>query len=236
MEFVVGHEALYITDDNYQINKIEIASQREIWSQAPLNKYKPPSHLSLVDEEIQLYLHSNYFYVFSAEDGRILKEVPDVHNSMYRIEDRISYQRGGSNFLSALNEDGTTRWEVKLDEYNIAPVFAQDTIFVRTGTTGGRVYAVDRATGTVIWETGSDTMIISNVAASDNRVYYFTYDGKLLGVNAKTGAIEKSVVFSPQDFYPLTPERPMFEVAYDPETHMVFLILGNSAQMIAFEE
>lgn len=99
----------------------------------------------------------------------------------------------------------------------------------------GKVYAVDRFTGEVKWI--SPKNVISTVAQSDDRLFFFTDTGSLLGVDKESGQTELSVKFSHEIFsHPPVETISNCEVAYDSSDHSVYLLLGESAQLFAFQE
>jgi outer membrane protein assembly factor BamB len=123
------------------------------------------------------------------------------------------------------------------DVLELAPLFTDARIFVRTGQESGSVFTLDRKTGSLLWKT--DNNIIANVAYSPSKgaIYALTRDGKLLAINENDGKADTIAEFSSVPFT-LNGEANVgsYQLAYDPKTNILFVSLGDSRQMLAFQE
>jgi eukaryotic-like serine/threonine-protein kinase len=69
-----------------------------------------------------------------------------------------------------------------------SPAVDGSTIYV--GSTGGFLYAVDRATGTEKWEFETKSRIASSAAVANGLVYFGAYDSNFYAVDAATGKLK----------------------------------------------
>lgn len=69
-----------------------------------------------------------------------------------------------------------------------SPAVVGDVIYV--GSTGGFLYAIDRASGTEKWKFETKSRIASSPAVAGGMVYFGAYDGNFYAVDAATGAVK----------------------------------------------
>ncbi len=101
------------------------------------------------------------------------------------------------------------------------------------------IIAIDKLSGTKYWS--EIVPVDSRIEANSLGVFVLTLDGRLLRLNPITGAKEELIQFTPaplQRYY--YPERGGtreygYHVAVDSENQLVFVYLGDSAQLFAFE-
>jgi hypothetical protein len=81
------------------------------------------------------------------------------------------------------------------------PIFTQDKILCRNERNSGMVYALDRATGELLWQI-SDIVYSSSIAHSPEKqlVYALRNNGDLLAINENTGEASIAAKFSSTPF------------------------------------
>jgi len=192
-------------------------------------------YLYVVDEQLQILTVPERFWIFDF-DGNEIRNIKG---------DKVFISTPDETFveLSGIQLQKTNTREVvwqynKLDDVlEMAPLFTDTKIFVRTGQESGSVFTLDRKTGSLLWI--SDNNIIANVAYSPSKktIYALTRDGKLLAINENDGKADTIAEFSSVPFT-LNGEASVgsYQLAYDPNTNILFVSLGDSRQMFAFEE
>ncbi len=107
--------------------------------------------------------------------------------------------------------------------------------YLRNGS--GDVLALDKANGQELWKAKANA--ISNLAVTTSFVYVLDRDGSLLKINSQTGIKESITIFSPAPFMLHSNGEGGFEypyyVAVDPHINILFVYLGDSAQLFAFQ-
>src|SRR5438105_6740375 len=84
---------------------------------------------------------------------------------------------------------GGVKWTFKTEGQVIAsPAVHGDTVYV--GSTGGTLYAIDRATGTSKWQYPVKSRIASSPAVAGGLVYFGAFDGNFYAVSETTGALK----------------------------------------------
>src|ERR1019366_4710581 len=69
-----------------------------------------------------------------------------------------------------------------------SPAVAAETVYV--GSTGGNLYAIDRAAGTEKWHFEAKSRIASSPAVSNGLVFFAAYDSNFYAVDAATGQLK----------------------------------------------
>jgi outer membrane protein assembly factor BamB len=192
-------------------------------------------HIYVVDNEIQVFNHPDNLWVFDIETGKLSKKIRGDTIFIVTETEEFIY----INSLQLIEPStGKAKWDADIQErIRMTPLFTGDAIYIREGEIMGRTYAVNRTYGNILWKT--DSNIISNIAYSlkKERIYLLTRDGKLLSVDINSGAVSTLIQFSNTPFV-LNGEQQVggYEAAYDKSTNMLFVTLGDSRQLFAFQE
>jgi len=189
----------------------------------------------VVDNEVQVFNHPEKLRIFNVETGELNKKIEGDTIFIATETEKFIYTY---NLQSIETNTGKTKWETDISgPMRMSPLFTQDIIFAREGEIMGRTYAISRATGKTLWKTNDN--IISNIAYSPEkeRIYLLTRDGELLSVDKKSGVVSILIQFTNTPFI-LNGEQQVggYEVAYDDSTNIVFVTLGDSRQLFAFQE
>lgn len=131
--------------------------------------------------------------------------------------------------------DGRIRWTVSFSEgVREAPVFLPESILIRTGEQSGRVYCVDRNTGTLCW--ASPRQAVSNISVAGGWVYFLEEGGLLVRLDAESGEEEILGRFEGAPFMlPSSVGMPAggYYISAADDLGIVFLLLGDSEELIA---
>jgi outer membrane protein assembly factor BamB len=125
------------------------------------------------------------------------------------------------------------------DVLEMAPVITSKYVLVRTGQSLGSIFALNRTNGKLIWKT--DNNIISNITYSPSRrvIYALTREGNLLAINENDGSTDVIVEFSSVPFIQngeTSVDVGSYQLAFDTVENILFVSLGDSRQLFAFEE
>lgn len=189
----------------------------------------------VVDNEVQVFNHPEKLRIFDVETGELKKKIEGDTIFIATETEKFIYTY---NLQSIETNTGKTKWETDISgPMRMSPLFTQDIIFVRDGEIMGRTYAISRATGKTLWKTNNN--IISNIAYSPEkeRIYLLTRGGELLSIDQNSGVASILIQFTNTPFI-LNGEQQVggYEVAYDDSTNIVFVTLGDSRQLFAFQE
>lgn len=236
-QFTTDGEALYIgIGHKGEIYKYDYFDRKQIWI-TQLGDVIGPCCFNIIDGELQMSWQKDRYYQVSLDNGSINSDY--AKSRVFRHEDGIFYE-GAGNVLMARMMDNTILWRARVgSQIEQQPVFRNDKIFFNNNSTPqGVVYAIDQFSGTILWIT--EDLAVSNVAVSDQRIYFLTIGGDLVGVGQNSGKKEITVKFiSDGEFHNYEKYRNTntdYQVAYDDVTKTVFLLLGDSGQLLAFEE
>lgn len=217
------------------IKKLDLSTGDVLWSQSVSGRgllYK-----FVIGNELQVSTTPEWFSKLNVEDGEVIEKIQG--REIYISTSKITVTPILMNELQAEETDtGKQIWRISLDrELRMAPLFTEDIIYLRSGGTMGNSYAVQSSTGKILWKT--DDNVISNIAVSSAKkhAYVLTRDGKLLGIDIDTGVSTTLIEFSNGPFT-LNGEDIVggYELAYDPTTGFLFILLGDSRQLFAFKE
>ena len=190
----VGDSTVVARVSSYDLETGGVQWSRHLWSNSIL-------YIVAEGGRVSVNVNPDRFYVLGDDTGDILQRVRSS-DPIFLSTDTVTYMRQPfSNALQAISvKDGELLWEVQVANgiYH-PPVFTENAIYIRTGIElGGQVYAIDRQTGEILWETEQN--VVSNVAVAENTVFLLTEDGYLMGLDRDTGEAVAYVLFSPAPF------------------------------------
>jgi outer membrane protein assembly factor BamB len=99
-------------------------------------------------------------------------------NSSPAILDNNIYLGSGNNVVSLDLSSHETQWTFTTGDWVMSSPAVTDTV-IYVGSYDGRLYALDRATGTELWDSPTGDIITSSPAVADGMVYVGSHDGKL---------------------------------------------------------
>ncbi|MFH2102597.1 MAG: PQQ-binding-like beta-propeller repeat protein [Chloroflexota bacterium] len=192
-------------------------------------------YMFFVDEQLQVFTALDKLISIDPHNGETLFEFSNGHAVFIYTQDRYYVEDNGLQVIDS--RTNTILWHRDLDDtLTLAPLFLDDRIYLRTGRTMGSIYAIDRTSGEVLWKT--DDNIISNMAysPSDLLVFCLTRDGYLLAIDRDSGQEFVLGEFSSVPFI-INGEDDVggYELAFDDSTNMLFVLLGDSRQLFAFQ-
>ena len=101
-------------------------------------------------------------------------------------EDKLLLASGGNGFMALSKNSGAVLWEKKLEDSLTAQPLA-DGGMIYLGARPRHLYALDIATGEIIWRTGHRLGEMGSPAMFDGKIVVGTEEGAILTVNAITG-------------------------------------------------
>ncbi|MBN1453159.1 MAG: PQQ-like beta-propeller repeat protein [Anaerolineales bacterium] len=190
----------------------------------------------IVDNELQISINPTNLEILDL-NGNFLRRDVNTNTITYISTSDETYIRL-NGLVTTSTETGKIRWEFRdMDNlFDFMPFFWDDKIFVRTGLQIGSVYALDRRSGNLLWETSG---IISNVvySAPQHSIYALREDGNLVAFEDETGNEQVIARFTSVPFILAGDENVgSYQIAYDENAAMLFLSLGDSGQLFAFKE
>jgi outer membrane protein assembly factor BamB len=197
--------------------------------------------MSINFDEDNIFLNSaNDSFFMLDMNGNIVKSAgPNTYPMPYIIENEVTYAGNTYGIIANDTQTGDMIWQVDIPEegFYTGPYFSEDNIYIRTGssTVPGKVYAIDKRDGTILWEIDSDA--ISNVCVLGNNLYFLTRDGFLMVLDRQTGSEVEKLEFFPRPFILPTAEWRLggYYVASDPSNNIIVVSLGDSYQLFALK-
>ncbi len=193
-------------------------------------------YMAAEGDNASVYLNPDSFYVLRGDNGDTEYSLHSANPVFLRTASETFVRQSYSNALQLLeNQGGGVTWEAHLYERVLQPpVFTSSIVFVRTDEAMGRLYAIDRNNGDILWNT--DRIVISNAVVAGNVVFYLTQEGLLVGADTQTGDVVSQVIFTPAPFLvrDSKTEADGYYVAYDPKTDTILALLGDSNQLFGF--
>ena len=233
---------LFVTDGKlYQAQNDEIGVFDSVTGSS-LEKFSVPKvgiidSLYQIGDKFYMYSSSGRFIVFDVNTKKIVSITePNFVEQTLLINDNITYSHKGNKILAYNGSTGTVVWQVEINEPFTDPVFQNDLIFIRTGSsiyTSG-ISAINRSTGAVVWNKDLN-VIISNVVAQNSELYFLTVDGFLIILDQQTGQEIGRMQFTAAPF--LLPDTQTtiggYYVSADIANKIIITSLGDSCQLIA---
>jgi outer membrane protein assembly factor BamB len=215
------------------VKKINIANGDLLWSQGLEGRGQ--LYIFVVDKEIQIPTAPFWFTALDRATGKILRTIKEDHILISTVEE--TFLRWGRGMRAINTKTGEILWEVELDhELTMQPVFTKNTIFLRTARDIGSVYAIERSTGQILWKT--DDTFISDIALLDKKdlVYVINQNGEVWEINASSGERKPIIEFTNAPFQIYGPDGTGrgYEIAFDNTEDILYVLLGDSAQLFAF--
>jgi outer membrane protein assembly factor BamB len=99
----------------------------------------------------------------------------------------------------------------------------------------GRSFALDSRTGRKLWQLTEEDALVSNISASNGVAYYFTKDGQLRAVNARTGEVLASLQLEVETLLKETDLRSSYPFNVVARGNKVVVYLGDAYQLYVFQ-
>lgn len=193
-------------------------------------------YLFVLDNEVNVLASPEKFTRLNLDTGSIIDSISGKNVFISSGQEMIIHTT--MNELKSLNSStGTVNWSVDFDrEVRLRPIFTPDVMYVRTGKTLGSLYAIKRSNGTVLWKTAANVISSIGYSIGSKEIYVLTRDGQLIGINKNTGEQTVLVELSSSPFV-LNGEDEVggYEVSLDDKTRMIYVLLGDSRQLFAFQ-
>lgn len=183
---------------------------------------------------IELFLHPERFLILSAEREDEIENTKDVEvilKTSTEVFTKNAYLESKD-----LNSE-KVNWSLEIgNSIRLKPLFTDDYIFLRTGRVLGSTLAVDRKTGNILLNTEKN--VISNVVylPKTNQAVVLTENGVLLAIDMASEQQTQLADFSNPPFV-LNGDANVggYELAFDEEQSILFVLLGDSRQLYAFQ-
>ncbi len=218
------------------VKKYDLSTGNLIWSQSLSGRGM--LSLYVYGDEVQINTGAtiDIFTVLNATNGQVIRV---VKGDIFIRTPEETFLPIGSYGLQANNTaTGERLWEVLYDpRFYKAPIFTENTIYVRSGSLMGRVYAIQSSSGVILWETNN--VVVSSIALSMRRqsIYALTINGELWRINIDSGHHTVIGQFSNLPFSLSGRDfLGAYDIAYDESTETLYIVLGDSLQLFALKE
>lgn len=194
---VVGQGRVYVTDLEGRIRALDMYSGELVWETKISNSIETRGTWS--NGRLFVSDAADVLWAFDGESGDRLwthsREVPEfftVKGSCAPVPDNdVVYCGFSDGHLVALRADtGEPVWDVDLSGGNDAFVDVDDRVFlvgsrIYAVSYSGGIYALERATGTIIWR--RDVESAADVEISDGRLFVASAMGRVSALDLETG-------------------------------------------------
>ncbi len=206
-EIFASSDALFVGQSGLAgVTKLDLTTGAIVWHTSL--EARGLRNLTVLGDEIHVdtAAMTDKFFVLNATTGEIVRQVDtDTYLSFWNIEVDNQIFR-----VSVFTED--------------ANLILED----------GKIYCLEPTIGKVKWQT--EYIAASNLVVAEDLVFFLTKDGQLQALDLQTGELRYFVRFDTDRFI-LSGEAHIggYNVAYDPQTKLIFAQLGDSAQLFAFQ-
>ncbi len=113
------------------------------------------------DNQVQLFMIPEKYIVLNADTGSQVEELVGEKIIFSTAMEKYSLQ--GLYLESRSKDTNQLNWSIELgnQQLRLKPLFTKDFVFFRTGQISGAVYAVNKKSGEILWQT--DSNMISNI-------------------------------------------------------------------------
>ena len=149
-------------------------------------------------------------------------------NRTFLAIDDILYLEYNSGIKAVRISSKEELWRVELDNrYTDAPIFDDETIFIRTWHSPPSIYSVDQYTGEIHWKVSQD--VHSNLYVLGEKIYLLSIDGSLVTIGRNTGEEISRAKFSPA--FDLNKQNGGCFVCGDPTNNVLAVSFGDTGQI-----
>jgi outer membrane protein assembly factor BamB len=200
----------------------------------------PLTFLSLQNQTLSLRNDSNGIMVLNAESGEKLYDFFMPCAGFWAVNNHLAMTTCLSNGLELVSAKSfEPQWDTKISTYiDQAPLVtllpSRSLAIIKSSLPGiHRLFVLDMSDGEKLWET--DSNFRSNVILYGNQIIGLTNEGFLKSYNLENGESQFLVSFLPGDFTPKRGDERQFVVEGDTASKRVYVYLGDSLQLFAFE-
>ena len=160
-------------------------------------------HASPVIDAETLYFGSfdGYFYALNKDNGSVIWKIKtigdtyspkgEVQRSAFVHDDMVYFGSRDYNMYALDKATGTIKWKMRDGG---GWIIARPTVYkenVYFGTSDGHVfYALDKKSGKEVWKAPLAMRVYGAAIEVGGILYFGTFDGKLMGLDYKTGALK----------------------------------------------
>lgn len=202
--------AYYLGENRGQVFAIDSVTGATVWAFAAEGFFFESSP-TVAGQLILVGNNDGYLYALDRLDGSLewrykagdptLRQHPLSHRRAVQstavVADRVIYLSTNEGFVEAIRLDSQEPlWRTEIDnrerfasvKYSISsPAVGDSKVFV--GSNSGKFYALDVATGGIVWEFQTDSWIWSTPAYHQGVVYFGSDDNFLYALDAETGLV-----------------------------------------------
>jgi outer membrane protein assembly factor BamB len=193
------------------------------------------NYLYVVGGQLQILTVPERFWVLDFDGNEMQKINGD--KIFISTSEGTFVESSGIQLLKTNSKEIIWQYHNLDDVLEMAPLFIDTKVLVRTGQESGSIYALDRKNGNFLWKT--DNSIVSNVVYSPLKgiIYALNHNGELLAINENNGRADIIAEFASTPFV-LNGEANVgsYQLAYDLNEKILFVSLGDSRQFFAFKE
>lgn len=185
------------------------------------------SEIYFADNKVYVFTSDNMFFILN-EQGEILDSRDETFTTYVEIGNILYFEEN----ISLKAVDSTTReelWRVKTDDrFTHSPIFSDGEIFLRTWAVPSYVYSIDQRTGKINWKVSQD--VLSNLAVSEDKIYFISFDGYLIVLDRGSGNELAKVKFSPS--FDLTIGTDGYFISVDPTNNVLAVSFADNSQIL----
>jgi outer membrane protein assembly factor BamB len=223
-----------------RVKAYDLESGNFIWS-THLPQTRSLNYVTATETELYVATNPGNFYALEADTGAIKDTIPypDIGSSLLWVQEGIAYWHQYPLLLMASDiKTGNVKWQVQFDGgFDTLPIFVDGFIFVTTHN--GQLYAIDYLTGNTLWQTAKpDTLehserVVSNVAVSNDIVYFLTQNAQLRALDIQTGQLLGAQDFVPS-LFDLNTNITNYKFDVAAANEVVTVYFGDSWQLLTF--
>jgi len=220
---------LYLGTDFGHIVALEPETGQTIWRKTP-NPFHRVRRLYLAEGDLLAVVDPSSLYVLDPQSGDYLES--DLPHWI------VAWSPSTSTAFTSLPRaidtgSGAVIWETYIPGAVAGPaLLTEQHLIFRAGEQEGSVYVLDRGTGSILFT--SSAPAVGNIARMGSTVFWLSLDGMLLSWSP--GETDERMLASfGTDLFDTQCAQGGFYLAADPLNSIVFVYLGDTAQLLAFQ-
>lgn len=212
-DLLFASSSIVLIGDCFSIEALDAGTGAEIWK----TQFLKNCVLSITYSQGVLYVVGSDYYIIDAQTGEIIKKEAYTQNYDDILKD-IAIQTGNPVLIGE-------------------SFYLEDILYRREDLQYGIISAVNTDSSEIVWS--SDYDYVSNLAISQNGLYSLTLDGQVMYLDMESGISYPYISLTPSQLNLVSHDscntRNRFYIAVDDHVNMLFLLLGDSNQMFAFQ-
>ena len=168
---VFKDNVIYFGGDDGNVYAVDAATGHQVWKRA--TNGPAPATPAIADGTVYIGSYDGKFYAFNAQTGAMKWK--------FATDGERRFEAKGLHGMQPKNQTIADPFDIFLS----SPVVANGTVYFGSGD--GNVYALDSATGDLLWKFKTGDVVHASPALADGVLFFGSWDSYFYAVDAATG-------------------------------------------------